>query len=93
MNIFHISKLNSVTKNPNKWITQLKLLHIKINQMPILNEKLSNQAHMIYILMLVPKEYNIMLDGLENRICLADGNPKKLTVEDIQGKLRNPYNI
>ena len=41
------------------------------------------QSLMIHILNNVPKEYGVVLDGLEEKLILDETNPGKLTIENV----------
>ena len=89
--LFTNSKLESVTKDPDQWITYLESIRTKINQINLSKDKMSKQTLMIHILNNVPEEYDVVLDRMEDKLCLKDDNDNKLTVEDIHNKLSDRY--
>ena len=65
---FHNSKLESIDKDPGKWISHLEGLRICMNEFGQ-KVNVSNEDFMIHILKHLPQEYDTILDGLEN--CLT----------------------
>ena len=53
--------------------------------------KMSDLDFFIHILNNVHELYNVVLDGMENRLMLKESNPNKLTLEQVRKKLKNIY--
>ena len=77
---FNNSKLDSVDKDPDKWISHLEGLRIRMNEFSQ-KGSVSDEDFMIHILNNLPKEYNVILDGLENRLTAIRENA--LTIDSI----------
>ena len=52
---------------------------------------MSDMDFMIHILNNLPDVYDMVLDSMENRLMLPDGDPNKLTIEDVRSKLNHRY--
>eukprot|EP01083_Nonionella_stella_P214315 772272_1 len=52
---------------------------------------MSDMDFMIHVLNNLPELYDVVLDGMENRLMLADGDANKLTIEDVRDKLNNRF--
>jgi hypothetical protein len=44
---------------------------------------------MIHVLSNLPEVYDVVLDGMEGRLMLKDGDSQNLTIEDVRDKLNN----
>ena len=78
---FHNSKLESIDKDPNEDISHLEELCIWINKFRQ-KGSLSNKDFMIQFLNNLPKEYDVILNGLEN--CLTAIGDDVLTIDLIR---------
>ena len=87
---FANSKLESVENNPDEWISELESMRNEIDKIN-LSTQMSDQDFMIHVLNNLPVEYDVVLDGMESRLLLANSDPKKLTIEDIRAKLNNQF--
>ena len=85
---FHNSKLESINKNPEKWISNLKRLQVHMSEFG-LEGNITNEDFMIHVLHNLPVEYNMILDGLEN--CHTSSRDDTLTIEVIYAKLNHQY--
>ena len=56
-----------------------------------LSTQMSDQDFMIHVLNNLPEEYDVVLDGMESRLLLADSDPNKLTIEDVRAKVNNRF--
>ena len=85
---FHNSKLESVDKDPNEWISHLEGLRIHMNEF---GQKcnVSDEDFVIHILNHLPKEYDVILDGLENRLTVTGDDA--LTIDSIREKFNHRY--
>lgn len=85
---------NSVLRNagtpPDEWITELETLRNDMDQIDIAT-KMSDLDFLIHIINNLPELYDVVLDGMEERLMLKDGNPQKLTLEQVREKLNNRY--
>ena len=61
----HNSKLELIDKDPNEWISHLKGLQIWMNEFKQ-KGNVSDEDFMIHVLNNLPKEYDVILNGLEN---------------------------
>lgn len=87
---FANSKLDSIEKHPDEWITELESLRNDMDSINI-STKMSDMDFMIHVLNNLPELYDVVLDGMESRLMLADGDANKLTIEDVRDKLNNRY--
>lgn len=87
---FANSKLETKDQNPDEWISELESIRNEIDKIN-LSTQMSDQDFMIHVLNNLPAEYDVVLDGMENRLLLADSNPSKLTIEDIRAKVNNRF--
>ena len=85
---FHNSKLESIEKDPNEWILNLERLRISLSEFG-LKCKITDEDFMIDILNILSKQYDVILDGLENRLTASEDNA--LTIEVIGEKLNQQY--
>ena len=85
---FANSKLETAEKHPDEWITELESLRNDIDSIS-LSTKMTDQDFMIHVLNNLPEQYDVVLDGMESRLMLGDGDPNKLTIEDVRDKLNN----
>ena len=63
---FHNSKLQSIDKEPDEWISHLEGLRICMNEF-CQKGNVSDEDFMIHILNNLSEEYDVVLNGLENR--------------------------
>ena len=87
---FANSKLDSIEKHPDEWITELESLRNDMDSIDI-STKMSDMDFMIHVLNNLPELYDVVLDGMESRLMLKDGDANKLMIEDIRDKLNNRY--
>jgi len=87
---FENSKLESVETDPEDWVSELEGLRTEIECIDS-TSAMSEKDFMVKILNNLPSEYDVILDGLENRLTLDDADNDKLTVEDIREKLNMRY--
>ena len=85
---FHICKFDSIEKDPNEWISNLEGLQIWMNEFGI-KGNIANKDFMIHILNNLPKEYDVILDGLENHLMVSGENV--LTINVIHKKINHQY--
>lgn len=85
---FANSKLDSVEKHPDEWITELESLEEWYGWY---STKMSDMDFMIHVLSNLPEVYDVVLDGMEGRLMLKDGDSQNLTIEDVRDKLNNWY--
>lgn len=52
---------------------------------------MSDMDFMIHVLSNLPEVYDVVLDGMEGRLMLKDGDSQNLTIEDVRDKLNNWY--
>ena len=83
---FHKSKLELMEKNSNQWISNLEGLQICINEFGQ-KGNITEDDFMICVLNNLAKEYNVILDGLENHLT-ATGDDV-LTIDVIRKKLNH----
>lgn len=50
---------------------------------------MSDMDFMIHVLSNLPEVYDVVLDGMEGRLMLKDGDSQNLTIEDVRDKLNN----
>ena len=62
---FNNSKLESIKKDPDEWILNLEGLRNQMNGFG-LKGSATDQDFMMHVQNNLPKEYDIILDGLEN---------------------------
>ena len=87
---FANSRLESAEKHPDEWITELESICNDIEAIPIAT-RMSDMDFMIHILNNLPELYDVVLDGMENRLMLSDSDPNKLTIENVRDKLNNRF--
>ena len=87
---FANSKLGDAEMHPDEWITELESLRNDMDKIS-LSAKMTDQDFMIHVLNNLPVEYDVVLDGMESRLMLPDGDTNKLTIEDIRDKLNNRF--
>ena len=85
---FNNSSLENVRKDPDVWILKLESLQNEMEEIGILG-KLLDDDFMIHVLNNLPKEYDVVVDNLESKLC-DEGN-SKLTIEQIREKLNGWY--
>ena len=82
------SKLESSTRDPEDWISKLEGLRINIELIES-SSAISERNFMVKILNNLPSEYDVILDGLENRLALKSDDDNVLNVDAIRDKLNN----
>lgn len=87
---FENSKLSSAEIDPEEWISELEGLRTEIESIDS-SSAMSDKDFMVKILNNLPSEYDVILDGLENRLTLDQSDPNALTIENIREKLNNRY--
>ena len=87
---FANSKLGDAEMHPDEWITELESLRNDMDKIS-LSAKMTDQDFMIHVLNNLPVEYDVVLDGMESRLMLPDGDANKLTIEDVRDKLNNRF--
>jgi len=87
---FANSKLGDAETHPDEWITELESLRNDMDKIS-LSAKMTDQDFMIHVLNNLPVEYDVVLDGMESRLMLPDGDANKLTIEDVRDKLNNRF--
>ena len=85
---FHNSKLESIDKDADEWISNLEGLRIQMHEFG-LKGNITDKDFMIQVLNNLPMEYNVILDGLKNHLTASGNN--MLTVEIIHEKLNHWY--
>ena len=83
---FHNSKLDSTDKDPDEWILHLEGLQIWMNKFGQ-KGSVSDEDFMIHVLNNLPEEYDVILDGLENRLMATGENA--LNIDSIREKLNH----
>ena len=81
---FHNSKLKSIDKDPNEWIYHLEGIRTQMNEFG-LKGNVSDEDFMIQVLNNLPKEYDVILNGLENHLTATKDNA--LNIDSICEKL------
>ena len=74
--------------DPEDWISDLEGLKTEIESIHS-SSAISEKDFMVKILNNLPSEYDVVLDGLENKLTLTGSDA--LTVESIRDKLNNRY--
>ena len=69
---FHNRKLELIKKDPNEWISNLEGVRVYMSKFG-LKGCITVEDFMIHVLNNLPKEYDVVLDGLENH-CMVIGN-------------------
>lgn len=87
---FANSKLESSKKHPDEWITELESLRNDMDQIHI-SSRMSDLDFLIHVLNNLPELYDVVLDGMESKLMLADTDPNKLKIEDVRDKLNSRY--
>ena len=87
---FHNSNLELMENYPDEWILNMGGLQISMNEFK-LKSNVSDEDFMIHILKNLPKEYNVILNRLEN--CLMATRDNVLTIDAISKKLNHWYKI
>ena len=64
---FNSSKLESIKKDPDEWISNLEGLQIHTNEFK-LKGNTNGEDFMIHVLNNLHKEYDVILDGIENHL-------------------------
>ena len=59
--------------DPDKWISHFKGLRICMNKFSQ-KSNVSDEDFMIHVLNNLPKEHDVVLDGLENRLTVTGGD-------------------
>ena len=85
---FKNCKLEDAWTDPEDWISELEGIRTEIEAIDSASA-ISEKDFMVKILNNLPEEYDVILDGLENRL-EASGN-QKLTLEGIRDKLGSQY--
>ena len=85
---FHNSKFDSIDKDPDKWILHLEGLQIWMSEFSQ-KGSVSDEDFMINVLNNFPKEYNVILDGLENHLTATGENA--LNIDLFREKLNHRY--
>ena len=85
-NEFHNSKLESIEKDPDECISTLEGLRIWMNKFS-LKDKIMDKDFTILVLNNLPKEYDVILDRLENYLTESGNNILTL---DICKKIKPP---
>ena len=85
---FHNSKLKSIEKDPDKWISNLEGLRIEMNEFG-LKDNITDKNCMIRTLNNLPEDFNVILNGLKG--CLTAIEDDVLTIEIICEKLNHQY--
>ena len=85
---FHNSKLESIAKDPDGWISHLKGLRLHMNEFGQ-KGNVSDEDFLIHILNNLPEEYDVVLNGLENRLIVTGDDA--LTIDLIRKKLNHRY--
>ena len=83
---FHNSRLESIDKDPNEWISHLEGLQIQITKFRQ-KGNVSDEDFMIHLLNNLPMEYDVILDGLENHLTATGKNA--LSIDSIHKKLNH----
>ena len=87
---FANSRLVDLEKNPDEWITELEGFRTDMEDIHIATT-MSDLDFLIHVLNNLPDEYDVVLDGMEERLMLKDSDPKKLTIGDMRDKLNNRF--
>ena len=87
-NEFYILKLESIEKDPDEWISTMEELQIQRKKFSLYATN-NNEDFMIYVLNILPKEYDVTLDGLENYLTSNGDDPS--TNEVVREKLNHKY--
>jgi len=87
---FENSKLSSAVIDPEEWISELEGLRTEVEGIDS-SSAMSDKDFMVKVLNNLPSEYDVILDGLENRLTLDQSDPNTLTIENIREKLNNRY--
>ena len=87
---FANNRLGDAEMHPDEWITELESLRNDMDKIS-LSAKMTDQDFMIHVLNNLPVEYDVVLDGMESRLMLPDGDANKLTIEDVRDKLNNRF--
>ena len=91
---FANSSLVEEWTHPESWIASLENIR---NDMDVISSsidestKMSDLDFMIHVINNLHESYDVILDGLENRLMLKKGDPQKLTLEDLRAKLNGQY--
>ena len=91
---FANSRLEEEYTHPESWIASLENIR---NDMDVISSsidestKMSDLDFMIHVINNLHESYDVILDGLENRLMLKKGDPQKLTLEDLRAKLNGQY--
>ena len=88
MKKFENSRLTSSETDPEEWLSELESLRTEIETIDI-NSKMSDKKFMVKVLNNLTPEYDVILDGLENRLELDPSDPNALTIDAIRDKLNN----
>ena len=83
---FENSRLKSAQVDPDEWISELEGLRTEIEEINS-SSAVSDYDFMVKILNNLPSEYDVILDGLENRLSMDGSGSNALTIEDIREKL------
>ena len=81
---FYNKKLSSISEDPDEWITELEDLRLRMQSA---GSRMSNMDLVEHILNSLPKEYDIVVKVLENRLNENDD----LSVMDIRNELSLEY--
>ena len=85
---FYDKKLISVKKDPDEWILNLEGFQIQMSKFGI-KSSITDKIFMIHVLNNLPKEYNMILDGLEHYLTLSWVDA--WTIEDLCKNLNHLY--
>ena len=85
---FHNSKLESIEKDPNEWISKLDRFPIQMSKFGLICY-FTDEDFMIHVMNNLHEEYDVIRDGLEN--CLTLNSDDALTIEFILEKLNHQY--
>ena len=83
---FHNSKLESIDTDTDGWISHLEGFRIQINKFDQ-KGSVTDEDFRIHILKNLPREYNVILNGLENFLTATGDNA--LTIDVIHEKLNH----
>ncbi len=86
--IFANSKLDSADKDPDVWITNFEALKQRMDEIGLVG-RISDMEFMIHVLNNLPKEYDVVLDSLEN--CIVSTGEDRLTLESLREKLNSRF--
>ena len=85
MRMFSASRLKSSKKDPDVWISDLESIRARLKKM---DYQVEDKYMIIHVLNNLPKEYDNLVDNLEERI---DAQENPLTVDNLREKLQSKY--